>query len=251
MLPLSLMNQYRTKTKVPYVVAIEGEGLGSGKTLSLVLLAALASLDKFKIYTNMNSLKLPHKDFYDEVLPFLDSYLAGDLDMPDHAFYLLDDINRFAESRKTGSNKLPVDLSHYMQGIRHTRSIFAYSLPDLMWTDVRFYDVTDMAIVATYDEVTHTVFWTMWDPQATERSSHRIIINRISFNAEALFPLYDTYEEIRRPSQARTFGNGSSYGREVTCKYCPSTRVRTNKEGIRHCEVCGNSWKVDVKRVES
>lgn len=236
--------EYRLKTKVPYVIAVEGEGLGSCKSLTLAALAVMAYRSGYKIYTNMDTLRLPHKSFYDEILPYLNDFLSGNMEMPQHSFYMLDDVNKVAESRRA-SSKLQIDLSQFMQDVRKARSFFAYSIPILIWTEVRFYDVTDLVIDASFDSATDTVFWTIWEPATTKIRGHRYVIGSIAADARHIYPFYDSWEKIGRPTSVQMFGERQAKNiSEYACKSCGSTQVRTNKDGTRRCVRCGFSWSV-------
>lgn len=240
-----MIPEYRLKTKVPYVIAVEGEGLGSCKSLSLAVLALMAYRSGYKIYTNMDTLKLPHKNFYDEILPYLNEFLSGDRKMPQNSFYMLDDVNKVAESRRAVS-KLQIDLSQFMQDVRKARSFFAYSIPILLWTEVRFYDVTDLVIDASFDSATETVFWTIWDPAATRIRGHRYIIGKVSADARCIYPFYDSWEKIDRPDPAQIFGDRQAKViNEDACKRCGSSMTRyrlKTKDWI--CRKCGYSWSM-------
>jgi len=234
----------RMKAKAPYVLGVEGEGLGSGKSLTLVALAAMAHQSGYTIYTNMDSLRIPHKDFYEEILPFLPDILSGNMSMPPRSFYLLDDVNKIAESRRSG-RQLEIDLSQYMQDTRKANSFFAYSIPILIWTEARFYDVTDLVIDASFDEGTDTLYWTVWEPAMTRIRGRRYIVGRFIADARTLYPFYDSWEKIERPRLEQMFGERKAKViSEYACKSCGSTQVRTNKNGTRRCIRCGNSWPI-------
>jgi hypothetical protein len=238
---------YRLKSKIPYVIAIEGEGLGSCKSLSLVVFGAIAHHSGYKIYTNMESLKLPHKDFYTEILPYLPEYLSGDMKMPQKACYLLDDVNKVAESRR-GMRQTEIDLSQFMQDVRKAHSFFAYSIPVLIWTEARFYDVTDIVIDTAFDQETETVYWTLWDPMVTKISGRRSVVGRWAGDARPIYQYYDSWEKINRPRPEQMFGEQKARAiSEYACKTCGSTQVRTNQSGVRRCVRCGYSWAIKVK----
>lgn len=246
-----MMPSYRQKAKVPYVIGIEGEGLGSCKSLTLVYFCKLAHLAGYTVYTNMETLNVPHHNFYEDILPNLQDYNTGAIPMPRHAFYALDDINKLSESR-SAMNPVSINLSHFMQDVRKAESSFAYTIPILLWTDVRFYDVTDLVIDAAYDEISSTVFWTMWDPYLTKMAGRRVVVGRVQGNARALFGLYDSWEKIKRPTNVQLFGE--EHAKEVSefaCKGCGSTQVRTNRDGTRHCVRCGVSWKIKPHKVKA
>lgn len=239
-----MLSERRLKAKAPYVLGVEGEGLGSGKSLTLVALAAMAHSSGYTIYTNMESLKIPHEDFYTKILPFLPDILSGDMPMPPRSFYLLDDVNKIAESRRSG-RQLEIDLSQYMQDTRKANSFFAYSIPILIWTEARFYDVTDLVIDASFDEVTDTLYWVVWEPAMTRIRGRRYIVGRYAADARTIYPFYDSWEKIERPRPEQMFGEKKGkIIREFACGSCGSTQVVTNKSGERRCKRCGNLWSI-------
>jgi hypothetical protein len=227
------------KARIPYVIGIQGAGLGTGKTQTLVALASLAYSSGFKINTNISSLKLPHSDFYTTVLPNLDEIISGRLKPPAFTFYALDDINKIVESRRA-MRDLELKLSQFIQDIRKYDSMCAFSVPHLMWTDVRWYDLTDLVIYTTFDEGSSELHWAIVDPNYS-----RFVINRMTFNAEPLFDLYDSWEKVKVPSLEDIYASGIEFS-DLTCKACGSSQVRTNTSGLRRCVRCGYSWKVKV-----
>lgn len=229
------------KSKIPYVIGIQGAGLGTGKTQTLIALAALAHSSGFSVNTNITSMKLPHKDFYKTILPNLDEIIAGIKTPSAFTFYALDDVNKIIESRRA-MRDMEVKMSQFIQDVRKYDSMCAFSVPHFMWTDTRWYDLTDLVLYVTFDEGTSRLHWAIMDPNYS-----RYIIGRVSFDASPLFDMYDSWEKIRVPMAEQIFGEGAEIMSAFACKACGSTQVRTNTSGVRRCIKCGNSWKVRVK----
>ena len=235
------MIQLQTQKPV-YVIGVKGEGLGVGKSITEVALALLACEAGYEIYTNMRSLKLPHHDFYEEILPYLDAILAGEWDAPEHAFYLLDDVNKFIESRRSGSD-LVISVMDFIQDVRKAgESVCVFAIPHLMWTDPRLFDIGDLVISCSFDKPNSILYWTVIDYTTFPRS-----FSRLSLNAKPLFDLYDTNEKIRIPHLRR---GGTEEAEEepklYACPRCKSTATRyVAKLAMNRCDRCGKRFKIE------
>ena len=222
-----------TRKFIPHVLGCEGAGLGSGKTITLVAFAYLAYEMGREVFTNISSLKFEHRDFYEEILPNLDAMLSGEMEQPSNAFYGLDDVNKIWESRRA-MGAMEMKMSHFIQDVRKSGSMCMFSAPDRMWADVRLWDLIDLMVIASFDEETNTLYWTVYDPWA------RTIVNRLEFDAKPLFDLYDTLEKIRTPLPEQKLG--IEHDDQRTCPECGSKGRYSFRAKEFRCE-CGNTWR--------
>jgi hypothetical protein len=224
---------------IPHVIAVQGLALGEGKSITLVALAYIAYRCGYTVYSNMRSLNFPHKDFYKDILPNLDAINSEEMDAPQFAFYALDDVNKMWESRRA-MDAAVIALSDFMQDVRKTHSMMAYSIPQHMWTDTRLYDVCDLVLNTMFDQGSNTLTWIPFDPNT------KTVFGPLQMDASPLFGLYDTFEKIRTPTVEQFYGEKSKEPtKEGNCPGCHSKQFMhyNIKTGLKYCSRCG--WRSD------
>jgi ribosomal protein S27AE len=228
-----------SQKQVPFVIGIQGTGLGAGKTSTLVAFSAAAYSCGYEICTNITSMKMPHTDFYSTVLPYLDEILAGEMTPPENVLYALDDINKMWEGRRA-MGRVEVQLSQFIQDVRKYRSFCAFAVPHVMWSDVRLYDICDLLIFTSFEEDTDTLHWMMADPETKK------VLGTWSADARPLFGLYDSWEKIRSP-MPEVFEEVEREKKRsnMACPRCGSEQTRATAGGTWKCQRCRHvGWRV-------
>jgi hypothetical protein len=234
------MNYLQSYKQVPYVIGVQGggSGVGEGKTITEVAVAAMAHNSGYEICTNIQSLKIPHTDFYSVVLPYLDDILAGVQRVPERVMYALDDINKMWESRRA-MGSLPIQLSQFIQdirknasGSREKASFCVFTVPQVQWADVRLWDICDLLIHTSFEEDTNTLHWLFTDPNTKE------VLGSYEGDASGLFGLYNSWERILSPPP-EVFETVEGKKRSPKdCPRCDSTQTRCGADGVWYCQIC-------------
>lgn len=163
---------------------------GAGKTLSMVKDAYMYKKDGYKIYANIEL------DFA-EYMENEDILNIHKTDLED-CVLVIDEIQLLLDSRRS-ARKGNVDFSYFIQQIRKRRIIILCTTQFSGTVDLRLRQHVDVVARPKYDKELHVCEVTYIDLTAMNdsifiNSSEEMTIPSVSivYNAETIFPLYDT-----------------------------------------------------------
>lgn len=162
--------------------------MGEGKTLSAVFLAVLNYAKHHKrIYSNID-LGIPH--YRIGSMAQIDAMTGIDEKTGESvgAFCILDEIMKYADSRRSSSNTNKL-ITMILSASRKRNIDICYTAQYFKSMDIRIRAVTDLHAVPTINDA-GVCSLEIFD------SDFRTFIERKRFPAQAIFPLYNTREEV-------------------------------------------------------